>query len=60
MYKEKLIRDKIPEYVSGLGEKFQYDTRLATAEELDSLFKAKLLEEANEVATSENKEQLIQ
>lgn len=46
----KLIRDKIPDIVAAKGEKIR--TRLAGPEERWRLLKAKLVEEANELAAT--------
>lgn len=56
---EKLIRDKLPEFV--LKERGEVlNTRIASEEELLSLIKQKIIEEAHEVANATNKEELAE
>lgn len=56
---EKLVRDKIVEYVfNKRGETLP--TRVASAEELTQLLKLKIVEEANEVFATSNKEDLAE
>jgi len=56
---EKLIRDNIPDLVLK-NENRSLDTRIASNEEALQLLKIKLVEEANEVLNSPNKENLIE
>jgi len=56
--KEKLIRDKIP--TQALLEGRALKIRKASQDELKDLFVAKIVEEANEVQTAKDFEQLIE
>jgi predicted house-cleaning noncanonical NTP pyrophosphatase (MazG superfamily) len=56
---EKLIRDKMPEIV--LAERGEVlETRIASDEEFLGLLKAKIIEEAQEVASAQTKQELAE
>ena len=56
---EKLVRDKIAEFV--LKERGEVlNTRIASSEEILQLLKQKIVEEANEVFATNNKENLAE
>lgn len=59
MKPEKLIRDKMPEIV--LAERGEVlETRIASDEEFLGLLKAKIIEEAQEVASAQTKQELAE
>ncbi len=57
MPKEKLVRDRIPEIVRRCGRTPQ--VRVAAPEELDRLFREKILEEAQELLQSGADEEIV-
>lgn len=50
----KLVRDRIPEIIQTDGR--QYEVKVVSSEEYTQLLKAKLVEEAQEVATADDDE----
>ena len=56
--REKLIRDNIPDIAREAGQ--DIDVRIADTSELDSLFRAKVLEEALEVHAATSGTQLLE
>lgn len=56
---EKLVRDKIVEYVFAKRSEV-LSTRIANPEEMTQLLKQKVVEEANEVFATSNKEDLAE
>ena len=57
MIYKKLVRDKIPEIIAEQGKKVNF--RTLEGDELKKALKAKVVEEANELAKAETKEQLL-
>ena len=58
MIYKKLVRDKIPEIIAKEGKKASY--RTLEGDELKKALKAKIVEEAHELAQAETEEQILE
>jgi predicted house-cleaning noncanonical NTP pyrophosphatase (MazG superfamily) len=57
MFREKLVRDKIPEFIRNSGE--EPSIRIVHGEELDTLLRRKIVEESGELLESGEIEEII-
>ncbi|MFW9909319.1 MAG: hypothetical protein ACFFEF_12150 [Candidatus Thorarchaeota archaeon] len=57
MVREKLVRDGIPDLIRSSGE--EPNVRIAKGEELDRFFRAKIVEEANELLETGSMDEVV-